>query len=83
LVNAKIEIVPNPFKDSFTIHLWGENQVKHIALINQSGITVKTLEHFPDEGLMRINLNGFSSGLYLIVVAYEDGTRRIEKVLKN
>jgi hypothetical protein len=83
LVNSKIEIIPNPFKDSFSINLFGENKINRITVLNQSGITIRNLEHLPTDGFMIIDLNTFPSGLYLVVVEYEDGTRRVEKVLKQ
>jgi hypothetical protein len=83
LVNSKIEIIPNPFKDSFSINLFGENKMNRISVLNQSGITISETKHFPVEGFMLIDLNGYTSGLYLVVVEYNDGTRRVEKVLKQ
>jgi hypothetical protein len=83
LVNSKIEIVPNPFKDRFSINLFGENKISRISVLNQSGITIRNMEQLPTDGFMVIDLNGYTSGLYLVVVEYNDGTRRIEKVLKK
>jgi hypothetical protein len=82
LVNSKLEIIPNPFKDSFSINLFGENKINRISVLNQSGITIRNMEQLPTDGFMLIDLNGYPSGLYLVVVEYEDGTRRVEKVLK-
>jgi hypothetical protein len=83
LVNSKIEIIPNPFKDRFSINLLAENKINRISVLNQSGITIRNMEHLPTDGFMVIDLNTFPSGLYLVVVEYEDGTRRVEKVLKQ
>ncbi len=83
LVNSTIEIMPNPFKDSFSINLFGENKINGISVMNQSGITLSYTKHFPTNGFMLINLNGYTSVLYLVVVEYTDGTRRVEKVLKQ
>ena len=75
--------MPNPFKDSFSIDLFGENKINRISLMNQSGITIRNMEQVPKDGFMLIDLNGYTSGLYLVVVDYADGTRRVEKVLKQ
>jgi hypothetical protein len=83
LVNSKSEIVPNPFKDRFSINLFGENKISRISVLNQSGISLSDTKHFPTDGFMFIDLNGYPSGLYLVVVEYEEGTRRVEKVLKQ
>jgi predicted outer membrane repeat protein len=83
LVNSKIEIIPNPFKDSFSINLFGENKINRVSVLNQSGITISETKHYPVEGFMLIDLNGYTSGLYLLVVEYADGTRKVEKVLKQ
>jgi predicted outer membrane repeat protein len=83
LVNSKIEIIPNPFKDSFSINLFGENKISRISVLNQSGITIRKMEQLPTDGFMLIDLNGYTSGLYLVVVEYADGTRKVEKVLKQ
>lgn len=82
LINSKIEIIPNPFKDSFSINLFGENKINRISVLNQSGITIRNMEYLPTSGFVLIDLNSYTSGLYLVVVEYEDGTRRVEKVLK-
>jgi hypothetical protein len=82
-VNSKIEIIPNPFKDMFSINLLAENKINRISVLNQSGITIRNMEHLPTDGFMVIDLNSYTSGLYLVVVEYEDGTRRVEKVLKQ
>jgi len=83
LANSKTAIMPNPFKDSFSIDLFGENKINRISLMNQSGITIRNMEQVPTDGFMLIDLNGYTSGLYLVVVDYADGTRRVEKVLKQ
>jgi hypothetical protein len=83
LVNSKIEIIPNPFKDRFSINLFGENKISRISVLNQSGITIRKMEQLPTDGFMLIDLNGYTSGLYLVVVEYADGTRKVEKVLKK
>jgi len=83
LVNAKLEIIPNPFTDKFSINLLAENKINRISVMNQSGITIRNMESLPQDGFMVIDLNTFPSGLYLVVVEYADGTRKVEKVLKQ
>jgi hypothetical protein len=83
LVNSKIEIIPNPFKDSFSINMYGENKINRISVLNQSGITIRNMEQLQTDGFMLIDLNDYTSGLYLVVVEYNDGTRKVEKVLKQ
>jgi len=82
-VNSRIEIIPNPFKDSFSINLFGENKINRISVMNHSGITIRNMEQLPTDGFMVIDLNSYTSGLYLVVVEYNDGTRKVEKVLKQ
>ncbi|MBS4055808.1 MAG: right-handed parallel beta-helix repeat-containing protein, partial [Bacteroidales bacterium] len=47
LANSKTAIMPNPFKDSFSIDLFGENKINRISLMNQSGITIRNMEQVP------------------------------------
>jgi predicted outer membrane repeat protein len=82
LVNAKLIAAPNPFRDMFVVELFGPEKVKRISVYNQTGSIVRQIETLWHEGLVSIDMNGFASGLYVLVVEYENGTVKTEKMVK-
>lgn len=82
LVNARLVAAPNPFRDVFVVELFGSEKVKRITVYNQTGTPVRQMETLWHEGLAHIDMNGFAAGLYVLVVEYENGMVRTEKMVK-
>jgi hypothetical protein len=82
LVNARLVATPNPFRNAFTVELFGPEKVKRITVYNQTGSIVRQMETLWHEGLVTIDMAGFASGLYVLVVEYENGTVKTEKMVK-
>jgi predicted outer membrane repeat protein len=82
LVNARLVAAPNPFRNAFTVELFGPEKVKRITVYNQTGTPVRQMETLWHEGLVSIDMSGFTSGLYVLAVEYENGTVRTEKMVK-
>ncbi|MDP2684910.1 MAG: choice-of-anchor Q domain-containing protein [bacterium] len=82
MVSADIEIAPNPFNDRFSIHFLPDNKIHRITIRNQAGVTVKKLEQLPISGLLTIDLQDCSPGLYVVIVEYANGTMKMKKLLK-
>ncbi len=83
LVNARMHAAPNPFRDVFVVELFGPEKVKRISVYNQTGSIVRQMETLWHEGLVSIDMSGFASGLYMLVVEYENGTVKTEKMVKQ
>jgi hypothetical protein len=83
LVNARMLAAPNPFWDMFVVELFGPEKVKRISVYNQTGSIVLQMETLWHEGLVSIDMSGFTSGLYVLAVEYENGTVNTEKMLKQ
>lgn len=82
LVKARLVAAPNPFRNAFMVELFGPEKVKRITVYNQTGTPVRQMETLWHEGLAHIDMNGFAAGLYVLVVEYENGTVRTEKMVK-
>jgi predicted outer membrane repeat protein len=82
LVKAKMVAAPNPFRNAFTVELFDPEKVRRITVYNQTGIIVRQIETLWHEGLVSIDMSGFASGLYILVVEYENGTVKTEKMVK-
>ena len=82
LVSSSIKITPNPFKNRFSVYVYPENKINSITIRNQTGITVKEMKQLPISGLFTVDMQTFSSGLYVIIIEYDNGTIEIKKMLK-
>jgi hypothetical protein len=82
LVNAKMVAAPNPFRNAFTVELYGPEKVRRITVYNQTGTPVRQMETLWHEGLVSIDMSGFTSGLYVLAVEHENGTVKTEKMVK-
>jgi hypothetical protein len=82
LVNARLLATPNPFRNAFTVELFGPEKVKRITVYNQTGTPVRQMETLWHEGLVSIDMSGFAAGLYVLTVEYENGTVKTEKMVK-
>ncbi|MDP2724638.1 MAG: T9SS type A sorting domain-containing protein, partial [Bacteroidales bacterium] len=82
LVSADLVFAPNPFNDSFSIHFLPDNKIHRITIRNQAGVTVKKLEQLPISGLLTIDLQDCSPGLYVVIVEYANGQVKVKKMLK-
>lgn len=81
-VNARLTATPNPFRNGFVVELQGLDKVKRMTVYNQSGTPLRQMETLLHGGLINMDMSGFSSGLYVLVVEYENGTVKTEKMVK-
>ncbi len=82
LVNSELTAVPNPFRNGFVVELFGSEKVNRITVYNQTGTPVRQMEILWSEGMISLDLAGFASGLYTLVVEYNNGSVKTEKMVK-
>jgi hypothetical protein len=64
------------------VELFGPEKVICITVYNQTGTPVRQMEALLSEGMISIDLGGFASGLYTLVVEYNSGLVKTEKMVK-
>lgn len=72
-----IKVYPNPFTDLLTIS--DVKDVKSITISDMSGKVVKTFEK-PES---TIRLSGLNSGMYLVILTMNDGSKQTIKAIKK
>ena len=72
----KVKVYPNPFTDILNIS--DIKDLSSVSVIDMSGKMVKTLKAAPT-----INLAGLKSGLYIVVLKYNDGSVKTIKAIKK
>ena len=60
----EVELYPNPAKDQVTIELPGDNANYHIQVVDMQGRIVKTGSAQSENGIMLIDVEQYSPGLY-------------------
>jgi len=90
IIFLKKELVrayPNPFQDDMNIELVSDNESKvQIEIYSSKGELKETSSHAIDKGFNSLNLKANSmntSGLYLLVLRFEDGTFETVQMVKN
>lgn len=73
-------LFPNPVKNS-TFLVKANDMVKRVEVINVVGQTVFAKENSVSSGEMRVNTDGFSDGLYLVRIIFEDNAEVLKKVV--
>ena len=82
LVNASLEISPNPFGQSFKVIAASNEKISSISLYNQNGKLLGKLENLPFDQLMVYDLANQPAGLYLMVTQFENGNVESTKLVK-
>lgn len=84
LSEGELQVFPNPATDRLTIRLDPRNAIRkcEIKLYTASGIRVytKTVNAFSGKIQSEIDLSGFSTGLYLVIIEPENGQALSRKV---
>ncbi|WP_426477764.1 T9SS type A sorting domain-containing protein [Chryseobacterium sp. CBSDS_008] len=73
----KINVYPNPFKDTLTIS--DVSRVQSVSIVDVSGRLVKTIEKPSSE----LQLRDLKEGLYLVVLNMKDGSKQTVKAIKR
>ncbi|MCK9450522.1 MAG: right-handed parallel beta-helix repeat-containing protein [Bacteroidales bacterium] len=82
LVNARLEISPNPFGQSFKVVSPRGQKISSISLYNQNGKPLGKLEKLPFDQVMVYDLANHPAGLYLMVTQFENGNTESTKLVK-
>lgn len=82
LVNASLQIRPNPFGQSFKVVSPGGQKISSISLYNQNGKLLGKLEKLPFDQLMVYDLANQPAGLYLMVTQFENGQTERSRLVK-
>lgn len=77
-----LKLYPNPFKSEFYVEFNADERAVSYELIDLSG---KLIKHglINSNGRTKISTTGIDNGLYLLKVTFEDGSSRMNKVLKQ
>lgn len=68
---------PNPFKD--VLYIEKSETVKHAAITDLSGVTVKNI----DTPSSSLNLEGVKTGVYILTLTMKDGSVKSSKIIKK
>jgi hypothetical protein len=82
LVNARIQVSPNPFGQSFKVIAPGRAKISSICLFNQNGQQIATETRMPFEQMLVFDLHNQSPGLYLLLTRFADGSAETTKLVK-
>lgn len=82
LVNAHVQVSPNPFGQSFKIVYPYLQHIRSISFYNQNGQLLEVMQSFNDGELQIYDLANQCPGLYLMVTQFEDGTSETTKLVK-
>ena len=82
LVNARLQVSPNPFGQSFKVVAPGRDKISSISLFNQNGQQIATETMMPFEQMLVFDLRNQSPGLYLLVTRFADGSTETTKLVK-
>ena len=82
LVNARLQVSPNPFGQSFKIVYPYLQHIRSISFYNQSGQLLEVIQSFHDGELQIYDLANQCPGIYLMVTQFEDGTSETTKLVK-
>lgn len=76
-VKKNLNVYPNPFTDY--VNIMNVEKVKSISVVDVSGKLVKS---FPKPEA-RLNMSDLSSGMYMIILQMNDGTKQSMKIIKK
>ncbi|MCK9450026.1 MAG: right-handed parallel beta-helix repeat-containing protein [Bacteroidales bacterium] len=82
LVNARVQVSPNPFGQSFKVISPGREKISSFRLFNQKGQQIGMETLMPMDQILVFDLGYQPPGLYLLVTRFEDGTSETTKLVK-
>jgi hypothetical protein len=74
-------IFPNPIQDDATLIIDAQGQIKEIALVDQIGHRIETLNHTDWQQVYQLDTKSWPPGIYLIQVSMKDGRRWAKKIV--
>ncbi len=81
-VNARVQVSPNPFGQSFKVISSGREKISSFRLFNQKGQQIGMETLMPMDQILVFDLGYQPPGLYLLVTRFEDGTSETTKLVK-
>ena len=81
-VNARVQVSPNPFGQSFKVIAPGREKISSFRLFNQKGQQIGMETLMPMDQILVFDLGYQPPGLYLLVTRFEDGTSETTKLVK-
>jgi predicted outer membrane repeat protein len=81
-VNARVQVSPNPFGQSFKVISPGREKISSFRLFNQKGQQIGMETLMPMDQILVFDLGYQPPGLYLLVTRFEDGTSETTKLVK-
>lgn len=76
-------LAPNPAHSTVTIGFASHAQPRHLILFEATGRTVLEQPVANTTGPITLDLTGHESGMYVVQVLFADGTRSVERVVKE
>lgn len=76
-------VFPNPTTDSFVLQLPAHAQVRGLTVSDASGRVLQVKDLITEDGRIVFDLSNNEIGLYLVQVEFADGTRTLERVVKQ
>jgi len=81
-----MKIGPNPVSNEFTITVDNNGSLRMIRVVNMAGAEVFSKNLSEQTGIVRLsaqNINMKSAGLYIVEVTLSDGSKSIQKIVKQ
>lgn len=79
----RMSIAPNPATGFVTIKFGGQADIRHLTLLDATGRLVLSQPIANNSGPVSMDLSGHENGLYLVQVLFSDGTRAVQRVVKE
>ncbi|NOX47044.1 MAG: T9SS type A sorting domain-containing protein [Chlorobi bacterium] len=81
---SSVRVFPNPFTNYFTVNIPGENaKVSSLKVFNSIGKQVYSKDNLLDNEDIGITATGLLSGIYYVVVYFDDDTRVTKRIVKK
>ena len=76
-------LTPNPTSSIITITMPASPSVQEMLLLDATGRTIMAKPTTSHAGYLTVDLAGQESGVYLVQLRFADGTRAVERVVKE
>lgn len=76
-------LTPNPTSSILSVTLTGTPSVQEVLLLDATGRRIMAQPTATHVGSLTVDLTGQESGLYLVQLCFTDGTRSVERVVKE
>lgn len=76
-------LTPNPTSSIITVTLPRSPSVQELLLLDATGRTIIVQPTATHAGSLTVDLTGQESGMYLVQLRFADGTRAVERVVKE